>query len=168
MEPQGAQFYTDPTFWVAVAFFIFVGLMLYLRLPGMIAKALDKRAEKIKSQLEEARALKEEAQGILAQMRRKHRDAKKEAKDIMALAKEEAELFAKEAEKNMEAAVERQVKASEEKIAQAEANAVREVKGAAADAAVRAAGTLLEEQLKRGKNKPLADQAIKKLDKRLN
>lgn len=168
MEPQAAHFYTDPAFWVAVAFFIFVGIMLYLRLPGMIAKALDRRAEKIKSQLEEARALKEETQGILAQVQRKHRDAKKEAKDIMALARDEAELFAKEAEKNMNAALKRQMKASEEKIAQAEANAVREVKAAAADAAVRATATLLEEQLKKGKNKPLADQAIKKLDKRLN
>ena len=159
---------SDPTFWVAVAFFIFVGFLLWKRIPAMIAKSLDERAEKIKNQLDEARTLKEEAQELLAKFQRKQRDAKKDADAMMVLAKEEAELFAKEAEKNLEVSFERQMKATEEKIAQAEATAVKEVKVAAAEAAVNAAGAILETQLKDGKHKALIDEAIKDLDKRLN
>ena len=159
---------TDPTFWVAVAFAIFVGVLLWKKVPGMIAKGLDERSARIKAQLEEARTLKEEAQALLAQYQRKHRDAKKEAEEMLALAREEAELMAIEAEKNLEVLFERQMKATEDKIAQAEIEAVKEVRVAAAEAAVGAASAILDTQLKAGKHGKLVDDAIKDLDKRLN
>lgn len=159
---------SDPTFWIAVAFAIFAGFLLWKRIPAMIAKNLDARAEKIKSQLNEARTLKEEAQELLAKFQRKHRDAEKDAKAMMALVRQEAGLFAKEAEKNLEASFQRQIKATEEKITQAEATAVKEVKVAATEAAVKAAGAILDTQLKAGKHKGLIDEAIKDLSKRLN
>ena len=159
---------TDPTFWVAIAFAIFVGVLIWKKVPGAVAKGLDERSARIKAQLEEARNLKEEAQALLAQYQRKHRDAKKEAEDMLALAREEAELMAIEAEKKLEVSFERQLKSTEDKIAQAETEAVKEVKIAAAEAAVGAAGSILGTQLKAGKHSKLVDDAIKDLDKRLN
>lgn len=167
METLSAIF-NDPAFWVAVAFFIFIGFLLWKKVPGIIAKGLDERAARIKAQLEEARTLKEEAQALLAQFQRKHRDAQKEAEDMLALAREEAELMAIEAEKNLEISFERQMKATEDKITQAESDAVKEVRVAAAEAAVGAASAILGTQLKAGKHTRLVDDAIKDLDKRLN
>lgn len=158
----------DPTFWVAIAFVLFFILVIWKKLPGLIGQSLDERAEKIKAQLEEARALKEEAQTLLAQYQRKHRDAKKDAEAMLKLAKEEAEIFGKEAEVALETAIRRHTRGTEEKIAQAEAQAVKEVKAAAAEAAVKAASAVLGENLKAGKHKKLIDDAIKDLDKRLN
>ena len=163
-----SNIFSDPTFWVAVAFFLFFGLIFWKKVPGMIAKSLDERADKIKAQLEEARTLKEEAQVLLAQYQRKHRDAEKEAEAMLELAREEAELFAKDAEKNLTASFERQLKATGEKISQAESEAVKEVKSAAAAAALGAASEILGNQLKTGKHTKLIDDAIKDLDKRLN
>jgi len=162
------HFMETPTFWVAMSFLVFVGFIVWKKVPNMIAKSLDERADKIRAQLEEARALKEEAQSLLAQFQRKHRDARKEAEDMIELALEEAELFAKDAEKNLEASFARQLKATEDKITQAELEAVKEVKIAAAEAAVNAATAVLETQLKAGKHAKLVDNAIKDLDKRLN
>jgi len=158
----------DPTFWVAISFLLFIAFMVWKKVPGMVTRSLDERAEKIRAQLDEARALKEEAQSLLAQYQRKHRDAKKEAEAMLKLALEEAELFAKEAEKNLEASFTRQMKATQDKISQAEIEAVKEVKIAAAEAAVGAAATILKGHLKAGKNTKLVDEAIKDLDKRLN
>ncbi|MHA1543528.1 MAG: F0F1 ATP synthase subunit B family protein [Alphaproteobacteria bacterium] len=159
---------SDPTFWVMIAFFIFGGILFWKKIPGMIAKALDERADKIRAQLEEARTLKEEGQTLLAQYQRKHRDAEKDAEAMIAQAKEEAENFAREAEKNLEVAFRRQTRATEEKISQAETQAVKEVKAAAVEAAVKAASSVLQTNLKAGKHKKLVDEAIKDLDKRLN
>jgi F-type H+-transporting ATPase subunit b len=159
---------TDPSFWVFIAFVIFVGIIFWKKVPAMIGKALDERAEKIKAQLDEARTLKEEGQALLAQYQRKHRDAEKDAEAMIAQAREEAKIFAAEAEKNLEIAFQRQTRATEEKIAQAETQAVKEVKAAAVEAAVEAASQVLETNLKAGKHKKLVDDAIKGLDKRLN
>jgi len=162
-------FYLEPTFFVAVSFALFIGLLVWKKIiPGMLFKMLDERSDKIQAQLEEARNLKEEGQALLAQYQRKHRDAEKDAEAMIAQAKEEAEIFGKEAEKNLEVAFRRQTRATEEKIAQAEAQAVKEVKAAAAEAAVSAASSVLQTNLKAGKHKKLVDEAIKDLDKRLN
>ena len=163
-----ASLIADPAFWVALAFVIFTGLLIWKKIPSKVAKTLDERADKIRAQLEEARALKEEAQSLLAQYQRKHRDARKEAEAMMKLALEEADLFAKEAEKNLEASFVRQLKATEDKISQAELEAVKKVRIAAAEAAVNAASAVLKTQLKAGKHDKLVDEAIKDLDKRLN
>ena len=70
------QFLKDPTFWVMVAFFVFVGA-LARPISGAIAAALDKRADKIRADLEEAEKLREEAQNLLASYQRQQRDAVK-------------------------------------------------------------------------------------------
>jgi len=153
----------NPVFWVAVAFAIFIGLMIWLKVPGMLASGLDKRSEKIKNDLDEARNLKEEAKALLAQIQRKHHEAQREAEAMVAQSEEEAKLFAKDAEKDLKAFFVRQERAITEKIAQAETDAVKEVRAAAVEVAVDAASTILKEELSGNAGHELTDKAIKEL-----
>jgi vacuolar-type H+-ATPase subunit H len=81
----------DATFWALVALIIFLGIVVYMKVPGMIAKSLDDRADKISNELEEARKLREEAQALLAEYQKKRKEAEKEAAEIVEAAKREAE-----------------------------------------------------------------------------
>lgn len=92
----------DPTFWVAVAFVIFIGLM-YWKARKPVLDGLDARADRIKSELDEAQRLREEAQKALAEYKRKQRDAAKEAEDMLANAKHEAELLRNQASEDLKA-----------------------------------------------------------------
>src|SRR5688572_32761864 len=108
------------TFWAFVALVLFLGVVVYFKVPGMISKALDARAAKIRSDLDEARRLREEAQALLAEFQQKRKEAEKEAADIVAAAKREAELLLTDAHKKTEDYVFRRTAMAEQKIAQAE------------------------------------------------
>jgi F-type H+-transporting ATPase subunit b len=145
--------------WVAIAFLCFLGLLAYLGAHRKIMDAIDQRQGRIRSELEQARRLREEAQALLAEFERKGRDAEKEAEAIIAGAKAEAERLAAEAKAKAEDFVVRRTKMAETKIAQAEAQALADVRSTAADAAVAAAekilataakGKVAEELLARG------------------
>jgi F-type H+-transporting ATPase subunit b len=90
-------------FWVAVAFLVFLGVLVYYKIPALIGKALDDRAEVIRKELDEARRVREEAQGLLADYQRKHRTVGEEAEAIVAQARQEAEAFAQETRRNLKA-----------------------------------------------------------------
>jgi len=135
------EFITEPEFWVAVSFFIFVGVVLYFGVHKKIASALDARSVLIEKELEEARGLRNEAEKVLADYRRKESEAANEAESIVALAARESEIFAAETRKSVKEHFDRRMKLAEEKIARAEADAVREVRSVAVDAAVAAAQT---------------------------
>lgn len=137
----------DNTFWATVALFIFLGIVLYLKVPGMLSKSLDERANRIRNELEEARRLREEAQQLLAEYQRKRKEAEKEAADIVAAAKTEADMLREEAARKTEEYVTRRTALAEQKIAQAEREAVNEVRSSAVDIAVEAARKLLGEKL---------------------
>ena len=87
----------DATFWALVALVIFLGIVIYMKVPGMITKAFDDRAGKIRNELEEARKLREEAQALLAEYQRKRKEAEEEAAEIVDAAKREAEMITAEA-----------------------------------------------------------------------
>ena len=156
----------DPHFWVHVAFFIGVGLLVYKVWPSLAAM-LDNRASKIKVELEEARRLREEAQHTLALYHRKQRDALHEAQEIVARGRAESERLAKQAVADMEAALQRRQRLAVEKIAQAEAKAVTEVRHAAVDVAVSAARRVIAESLDQQGGARLIDRAIDDLGRRL-
>ena len=158
----------DATFWVLISFLIFVGLVVYYKVPGMIAAALDKRAADIAHELDEARKLREEAQQVLASYRRKQRDAEKEAQAIVEQAREEAERLAVETKDNLAAHVERRTKLAEDKIAQAEAQALQEVRAVAADVAVAAARTIIEQKLDGARATQLLDKSIAEVKAKLH
>jgi F-type H+-transporting ATPase subunit b len=129
--------------WVALGFLCFLGLLAYLGAHRKVIAALDQRQARIKSELDQARRLREEAQALLGEFERKAREAEAEAEAIIASAKAEAERLAAEAKTKAEDFVARRTKMAETRIAQAEAQAVADVRSAAADAAVAAAEKIL-------------------------
>jgi len=138
----------DAEFWVAAAFVVFLGALIYLGVHEMMVKYVDQRRDRIKAELDEARRLKEEAQALLAQYQRKQREAEQEAAGIIAGAQAEAERMTAEAHTKMEEFVARRTKMAETKIAQAEAQALADVRAAAAEAAVSAAEKILMQAVK--------------------
>ncbi|MEM1378015.1 MAG: F0F1 ATP synthase subunit B [Pseudomonadota bacterium] len=133
----------DATTWTFLGLLIFLGIVAYLKVPGMIGKSLDARADKIRNELEEARRLREEAQQMLAEYQRKRQNAEKEAEEIVTAAQREAEQIALEAKQKTEEYVTRRTAMAEQKIAQAEADAVNEVRNASVDVAIEATTKLL-------------------------
>ena len=160
--------FADPSTWVAIFFFTFVGLLIWKKVPDLIGDALDKRSADIQKELDEARKLREEAQHILAEYQRKAREAEEEAESIVAQAKKEAENFAKETREKLEETLERRSKAADLKIIQAEAKAVEEVRTAAIDAAVKASESLLAGQATGTKADELINKSIAELKERMN
>jgi F-type H+-transporting ATPase subunit b len=157
----------DPTFWVAVAFVVFAGLMVWkVRVP--VLKGLDARAERIKAELDEAQRLREEAQKALAEYKRKQRDAAKEAEDLLANARHEADLLRRQAATDLEQTLARREKAALEKIAQAETQAVLDVRAKAVDIAIAATAKLLSENVDPTRDQSMVDQAIKELGRKLH
>ena len=138
----------EPEFWVAVAFVLFIGVLIYAGAHKKVTDALDHRSARIKSELDEARRLREEAGKLLAEYQRKQREAEREAEAIVTDAKAEAERVAAEARQKMEEFVARRTKLAEAKIGQAEAQALADVRAAAADAAVTAAEKILRDTAK--------------------
>ena len=160
-------FYTDPHFWVAVAFFLVVGFA-WKPVSRAIGAALDARAAKIRARLDEAHKLREDAQEMLATYRRKQRDAMKEAEEIIAHAKAEADRLAEQAAKDLEEVLARREKAAIERIAQAEANAIREVQDLAVDVAINAARQMLAQSITADQAGKLVDGAIEELPRKLH
>ena len=158
----------EPEFWVAVSFFLFVGGLLYLGVHKKLAAALDARAATIAKDLEAAKRLREEAEKVLADYRRKQGDAVKETQAIIDLAAKEAEILAAETRRSMSEHFERRMKLAEDKIARAEAEALREVREAAADAAVAAAQTVIAAKLTPEAADKLVKQGIDALKGKLN
>lgn len=138
----------DATFWALIGLVLFIALIAYLKVPGKIGGALDKRADDIRDELEEARRLREEAQALLSDYQRKRHEAEEEAANIVAEATAEAERLTVETNKALEEMIARRTKAAEDKIAQAESQAVKEVRSKAADIAVRAAEDILSSKVK--------------------
>ncbi len=138
----------EAEFWVAVAFVLFVGVLGYFQAHKKVVKGIDDRRDRIKSELDEARRLKEEAQALLESYRRKQHEVEHEAQAILAGAKAEAERLAAEAAGKVEEFIARHTKMAKDKIAQAEAQALADVRSAAAEAAVAAAGSVLARSVK--------------------
>lgn len=162
------EFLHEPENWVAVAFVAFVVLLGYLGVHRTIGKALDDRAGRIRSELDEARKLKDEAAALLAEYQRKRSEAEGEAQGIIAGAKAEADRMAVEAKAKIEEFVARRTKMAETKIAQAEAQATADVRAAAADAAIAAAEKILTQETKGPLAGELLAKGIDDVRKKLN
>ena len=158
----------DATFFALVALVIFLGIIIYAKVPGMITKSLDDRAGRIRNELEEARNLREEAQQLLAEYQRKRKAAEAEAGDIVAAARHEAELLEKEARKKTEDFVARRTAMAEQKIGQAEAQAMADVRAAAVDIAIAASEKLIAQKASGAGAEALFKQGIAELKSRMN
>ncbi|WP_420557725.1 F0F1 ATP synthase subunit B [Roseovarius sp.] len=158
----------NTNFVVMLAFLLFIALLVYLKVPGKIGEMLDKRADGIKSELDEARALREEAQTLLASYERKQKEVQDQADRIVAHAKTEAAEAAEQAKKDLEQSIKRRIKAAEEQIASAEANAVKDVRDQAIAVAVAAAKDVVAKAMTEDDNSKLIDESIAQVDAKLH
>ena len=157
----------DAAFWATISLFVFLGVIIYLKVPGMIGKALDGRIKAIEGELAEAERLRQEAKFLLEEYEAKRQAATTEAEGIVAAAREEAFRLTAEAKTSLETLITRRTKAVEDKIAQAESQAIAEVRARSADVAVEAARVLLTKQMSQ-KGGALIDAAIKDVGTKLN
>ncbi|SMC92402.1 F0F1 ATP synthase subunit B [Rhizobium sp. RU36D] len=158
----------DASFFALVGLIIFLALLVYLKVPGMVAKSLDERADKIASELAEAKRLREEAQHVLAEYQRKRKEAEAEAASIVAAAEREAAALTAEAKAKTEEFVARRTALSEQKIKQAEDEAVNAVRSAAVDLAIAAAEKLLAAKTDAAVQENLFRNAVSEVKTRLN
>jgi F-type H+-transporting ATPase subunit b len=158
---------SDPEFWVAVAFFIFVGLILWKGTKPFLT-ALDSRANRIRQQIEEVRSLRAEAERALGEANRKVREAKSEAEAILTHAKAEAERLHAQALESLDASLKRREQNAMDKIAQAESRAVAEVRDRAIEVAVAATSKVLQEQMDGAEGDKLVENAIAEIGRRLH
>ena len=147
----------NTNFIVLLAFILFIAVLVYLKVPGMLGRALDKRAAGIKSELDEARALREEAQTILAGYERKQREVKEQADRIVAAARVDAATAAEQAKADLKQSIARRLAA-----------AVKEVRDRAVAIAVAAAGAVLAKQMTAAQANSLIDDAISQVDAKLH
>jgi F-type H+-transporting ATPase subunit b len=169
-NPFSGEFYalTNSNFIVLIAFVIFLGILYYFKVPGIIGDMLDKRAAQIRADLDEARALREEAQSLLASFQRKQEEVKAQAERIVVHARQEAEQAAEVAKADLARTIERRLKAAEDQIAASEAAALREVKDRAAAIAVAAAGDIIARSMSAKDAGRLIDEAIATVEAKLH
>lgn len=157
---------TDFVVWIA--FLIFVGILVYYKVPSVVAGMLDKRAEGIKAELDEAKALREEAQALLASYERKQKEVQEQADRIVAAAKEEATNAATAAKDDIAKSVARRLAAAEEQIASAQAGAVKDVRDQAIAVAIGAARDVIAKQMDAKAAGALIDEAITTVGEKLH
>jgi F-type H+-transporting ATPase subunit b len=155
-------------FIVTLGFLLFIAVLFYFNVPTLLIGMLDKRADGIKSELDEARALREEAQAILSSYERKQKEVQAQADRIVAQAKEEAALAAEQAKSDLQKSIERRMVAADEQIALAEANAVKEVRDTAARVAIAAAKDVIAQQMTAAEGNKLIDDSIADVGARLH
>ncbi len=155
-------------FVVTLGFIVFIAVLFYFKVPGMIGGALDNRAEGIQAELDEARALHEEARSLLASYERKQREVQGQADAIVAAAKEDAALAAEQAKVDLEKSIARRLAAAQDQIASAEASAVKEVRDQAITVAVSAANAVLAKQMTATQANKLIDASIADVGEKLH
>jgi len=155
-------------FIVLMAFILFVLVLFYFKVPSMIGGMLDKRADDIKSELDEARALREEAQTILASYERKQKEVQAQADRIVESAKDEAKLAAEAAKEDLKNSIARRLAAAEDQIASAEAAAVKEVRDQAITVAIKASSAIVASQMTAAQGNALIEAAVKDVEAKLH
>ena len=158
----------NTNFIVLLAFILFIAVLFHFKVPSMLGGMLDKRAEGIQSELDEARALREEAQTLLASYERKQKEVQDQADRIVEHAKAEAANGAELAKEELKASIARRLAAAQEQIASAQASAVKEVRDQAVSVAIAAARDVIAKQITAADANKLIDAAIAEVDAKLH
>ena len=120
----------DATFWVAISFFIFVGGLIYLKVPQKVNNSLINQINEIKKELNEAEKLKVEAKNLLSDYENKIDKSKKETQEIITIAKKDNEKNILEKTKKFHQVLEDRKKGIEQKITQMKDGALKDIKNA--------------------------------------
>jgi F-type H+-transporting ATPase subunit b len=158
VDPKALGF--DATMLVGLAMAIVVALLLWKKVPGAIGKALDGKIAAIRAQLDEAAALRAEAEQLKTEYEARAAASEGEAAAMLERARHEAEAIRTKAEADAAALVERRTRMAEDKIAAEERAALQQLRASAADAAARAAARIIADRHDAGADKALVDQAI--------
>jgi F-type H+-transporting ATPase subunit b len=158
----------NTNFVVLVAFLCFIGILVYMKVPAKITGMLDARAATIKAELDEARALREEAKSILATYERRQKEVQEQADRIVSSARDEALAAAAQAQEDLKASIARRLASATEQIASAEAAAIRQVREQAISVAIAAAGDVLSKQMTADAASASIDEAIAQVEARLH
>ncbi|GGG70503.1 ATP synthase subunit b 1 [Salipiger pallidus] len=155
-------------FVVLLGFLLFLAVLAYFKVPQVLNKLLDKRSDDIRSELDEARGLREEAQKLLASYERKQKDVQVQAEGIVAAAKADAEKAAAQAKLDLDASIKRRLAAAEDQITSAQASAVKEVRDRAAEVAVAAARDVIAQQTSAADKNRMIDESISEVGAKLH
>lgn len=158
----------NTNFIVLLAFIVFVGILLRARVPARIGAMLDARATQIRTELAEARALRDDARALLSAYEKKQKDVQQQSERIIAAAREEAQAAATQAKADLKVSIARRLAAAEEQIASAQGAAVRQVREQAVMIAVAAAGDVLKRQMTAEGTSASIDAAITQVEARLH
>ncbi len=158
----------NTNFIVLIAFLIFIGILVWQKVPALLARLLDDRATLIRNELDEARLLREEAKALLASYDAKHREVQAQSARIVAQARQDAEAAAAKARVDLQASIARRMAAAEDQIASAVKAAEIAVRNQAINVSVAAAGEILAAQLKADGAAASIDRAIAQVAAKLH
>jgi len=160
---EPSAFGLTPPAWIALAMIVVIAILIWKRVPALIGKALDKKIEGIREQLDEAAKLRTEAEALKAEYEARSAQAGAEAATMLERARAEADSIVSKAEADAAALVERRTQMAEDKIAAAERAALDEVRTKAATAAAAAAEALIRDKLDDKADKANVDATIAEL-----
>ena len=158
----------NTNFVVMISFLVFVAILLWAKVPAKIGAMLDARADQIKAELAEAKALREEARALLSSYEKKQKEVQEQSARIVAHAKEEAEAAAAQAKADLKVTIARRLAAADDQLASAQSSAIRQVREQAIAVAVSVAGEVLAKQANATSQAASIDAAIAQVEAKLH
>ena len=153
----------DATFWVAVSFFIFIGALIYLKVPQNVNNSLDAQINRIKKELDEAEKLKVESKNILSDYENKIDKSKKETQKIINEAKKNSEKNILDKTKKFHELIEERKKNAEQKISQMKENAIRDIKNISIKISVQTVEHLIKNSIDKSKIEKIYNESLKQV-----
>ena len=141
----------DATFWVAISFFIFIGVLIYFKIPQKINDTLSENINLIKGEVDDAEKLKDESKNILSDYEKKISNAKAEVKAMLDVATNEAEKHVLKTNEEFHSQMENRKKNTEERIKQMKNEALKDIKNASVKIAINSVQSLLKNSLDKNK-----------------
>ena len=152
----------NATFWVAISFFIFLGILIYFKIPQKITDALNHNIKTIKSEVDDAELLKEESKNIFSENEKKISDAKDEIKKMFDVATDDADKNILEANAEFHIQMENRKKNTEDRIKQMKNQALKDIKNASVKISIEAVELLLKNSLDKNKLNKIFASSIDK------
>ena len=141
----------DATFWVTISFFIFLGILIYFKIPQKVKEALEENILNIQNQINEAEKLKEDAKNFLTDQEKKISNSKNEVKAMLNKANEEAEKNVIKSNEDFHNLMETRKKNAEERIKQLKNQAIKDIKNASVRIAIQSVEKLIKNSLDKSK-----------------
>ena len=151
----------DATFWVAISFFIFFGVLIYLKVPQKINITMANQINEIKKELDNAEKLKEEAKNLLSDYENNIDKSIKESKEIIDIAKKENEKIIIEKTKKFHQIIEERKKSTEQKIVQMKENALKDIKNISVKISMETVENLIKNSIDKSKLEKIYDNSLK-------